>query len=256
MRKNAPPQGNYECIEPELGLLAWRRDDPSAPADLRARLERHLVFCDACRLAPAIERRVAQGLRDGSIRIPASGYPPARMRSPRRAVAAAGACAFAAGLAAMLLLPPAPAGPRKATRAAPAVMRIVRPVEGEVVLGRTPKLRWTAAAGASAYRVDISAVGDDYSWSAQTTATRVQVPDDAPCPPAGVLRAVLEPIPPDLAPAGGVSVSFRVGTVAQFARQRLTASPGGARAVALLGLAALAAAVTMRRRRTAGTGAS
>ena len=239
---------DYECVEPALGAQLGRLDEPDLDADTRRRLEDHLAVCDACRLTRALG--------------PALGREAARLETRPAAGAAArvatiaaggGAMLLAASLVLMLALPPR-------SRQAGLVMRsggpevFQRPVDGEVVRDRTPRLRWRPVPGATAYRVTIAAVGGDYRWQGTTRGTSLEPPATAALPPAGDFRVMLEPVPEDLAPPGGWSTTFRTGGTAAWLRYRLRAAPPAVRGAGLLGglalLAGLAAALANRRRAT------
>lgn len=242
MKEPELPRDAWECVDPELGAQLWRRDDPRADTALRARLERHVALCDSCRLSLAATAGIADGLRDGSLAVPAGTWPAARRVVLRRRLAGGGAGALAAGLALMLLLPPVPTHPAARTRGAAGAPRFLRPAESEIVLSRSPALAWTPIAGASGYRLLLSAEGASYACRIETSGAAARVPADAPLPPNSRIRAILEVVPPDLAPPAGVTVSFRTGSPAAVAGQRLTAAPLPARLLAALGLLLLLAA--------------
>jgi hypothetical protein len=156
----------FECVEPELGDLLWKRGMPDLEPELRARLEDHLLVCDACRLTLATEERTVRGLRSGALRL----EEPARRRwrralegfsrSPRaRWLIRGGSLAVAASLVLILLVPPSPPRGGDLRRAAAAGSRFERPLEDEVVLSDRPGLAWSPIPGASSYRVEISSVG-------------------------------------------------------------------------------------------------
>lgn len=247
--KDTPDAGAspFECVEPELGELLARYEDPGLEADLRRRLDDHLTMCDACRLERAIERKVAEGLRDSRLRLPQDGgrargwltLAPPRRRSVW-ALASAGGLAVAASAALMLALPPAPAGdggPRRDGGAAP---RIVRPVEGEVVTTATPRLRWTPAPGATAYLVELSGAGGEPRWSGRAQEPALTLPDAARLEP-GRWRVIVQPVPADLAAPGDLTVSFRRAGGTAFLRYRIGAAAPAARVAAILGMLLLAA---------------
>lgn len=241
MKGSESARDAWECVDPELGNQLWRRDDPLTDAALRARLERHVALCDCCRLSLAAAAGIAAGLRDGTLGVPAGTWPAARRAMQRRRLAGGGAGALAAGLALMLLLPPASSPPAARTRGDADGPRFLRPVESQIVLSRTPALSWTPIAGASGYRLLLSAEGASYACRIETSGAAARVPADAPLPAGARIRAILEVVPPDLAPPAGVTLSFRHGSPAAFAGQRLTAAPLPARLLAALGLLLLLA---------------
>jgi hypothetical protein len=235
----------YECVDPDVGEEMWRLGAPALDAALRRRLETHLTVCDACRLRRAVERRVAEGLSDGTLSLPA------RRRGPRaaRAVAWGGALAAAAGLALMMILPPRARDGDRLVRG-PGDPQFRRPVEGEVVRGGRPTLSWAAIEGATAYRIVVDEVGGDHAWRGETAGLSIDVPAAVELPASRDYRAFLEPVPADLAQPGGVSVSFRTGDTLEFLVYRLAASPWVARAFVLAGLLGLGAGFLLGFRRT------
>jgi len=249
--RDARERFGYECVEPSLGSLIWQLDLPDLDAALRIRLQRHLELCDACRLSLAIEKQVQTGLRDRSLRLDAPGQTAVRRglrrplaivraavpRAPWRAVGAAGGIALAAGLAVAFLGTPVPRGDRLIERGTVAA-RFLRPVEGEVRLDRTFALDWAEIPGASSYRVSLRRVGGGYVWETETADTRLIIPEAQALPPGADLVATLEPVPADLAPPFGITVSFRTGRLSEFVTYRLRAISGWLRLTLWTGLVA------------------
>jgi hypothetical protein len=238
----------FECVEPELGELLWQYGMPGVDPALRAKLTDHLTICDACRFTLATEERVIRGLQAGSLTL----RQPARPRWARffagilgpprgRVLAFGGALTLAASLVLMFLVPPSPAGGglRRAAADAP---RFTRPVEGEVIWSANPRLTWSAVPGASSYRLEVSRIGGRYEWQGESTTRRLRIPADAALPRAGRYRAILHPVPADLAGPGGISVSFERGDLGSFLGYRLVAAPRWIQILGLLGLLTLAAA--------------
>ncbi len=252
-------EGNegFACVEPALGSELWQYGLPSLDANLRERLERHVQICDACRMALAIERRVASGLKDGTLRLdtaqarrPLSLLLPILRPTARsvwaRVSAAAGACALAASVALMILLPPHAGDSGRLSRSETSPIGFTRPVEGEVTLDRTPELSWQPIEGATAYRVVLREIGGTYTWTGETQALAIRVPANAPLPSAARARALLEPIPADVAAPGGVSVSFETAGLPRYLGYRVGASAAGARVAGAAGAALLAASLLIR----------
>jgi hypothetical protein len=249
--KDTPDAGAspFECVEPELGELLARYEDPGLEAGLRRRLDDHLTICDACRLERAIEHKVAVGLRDSRLQLPEDG---GRARNwltlapPRRrsvwALATAGGLAVAASAALMLALPPTPAGDGGPRRDGGGEPRIVRPVEGEVVMTATPRLNWTPVPGATAYVVELSGPGGEPRWSGHAPEPSLTLPEAARLDP-GRWRVIVQPVPADLAGPGDLTVSFRRAGGGAFLLYRIGAAAPAARIVALLGMLLLGASV-------------
>jgi hypothetical protein len=229
--------GPFECVEPALGDQLGLLPDPDLAPDVRKQLNDHLAICDSCRLELAIEQRVAAGLADGLLTLDTAG---ATHRSPRRPrfLAWGGGVAMAASLALMFLLPPTPSGPEVLRRSGDEEPRFVRPVEGELVGTATPELKWTAIDGATAYRLQISKIGGEAVWSARVKTTSVRVPESLPLTGPASYRAILEPVPADLAGFADVNVTFRRDGTAPFLAYRLQAAPVITRWLGAAGLAA------------------
>ncbi|MCP4572881.1 MAG: hypothetical protein GY838_11060 [bacterium] len=238
-----PQDMEFECVEPAVGELLWQLRDPDLAADTRARFEDHLLVCDACRLEHAVSAQVSRLLEDGEVVVAT------RHRGPRLA-AWSGGCALAAALVLAFLVPPRPATHTVPRRGVDAT-HVVRPVEGEVVLADRPHLDWTPVPGATAYRVEITGLDDDHHWRGRLATPPARLPAGAALPGHGRYRALIEPIPEDLALPGDLSVSFvRTGPL-RFAAYRLTAAPPLVLALGGLGLFGLAGAALANRRRPA-----
>lgn len=247
--------GPFECVEAELGAQIALLADPALDAGLRKRLDDHLLICDACRLEMAVQTRVAAGLADGRLSLDSAAAPHAttraRVRFVPRILTWGGGLAVAASLLLMFLLPPVPSGPDVLRRSDQGGPQFLRPVEGEIVSTATPELEWTRIEGATAYRVQISRIGDEAIWSARVKTTTVRVPESFPLSGPARYRAILEPVPADLAGLADVSVTFRREGTAPFLAYRVGAAPLVARWLGIAGLAALAwgaAAMVPRKR--------
>jgi len=250
--------GGYRCVEPELGRDLWRLDLPDlAPQDVEL-LKGHLAMCDACRLRQAMDRRFAAGLADGSLSLPSnradaasSGAAPALRRSrrnaSRRLVQVAG-LALAASLALIVFLPPRPRDGGLVPRGG-GLSPFLRPVEGEVVTGSRLRLSWREIVGASRYRLRIDQVGGDFRWAGETEAVSMTLPSGIVLPPDADFRAYLTPVPADLAPPTGLTVSFRSGGMGDVVRHRVQAAVPAVYGCALFGMLAICAAAILRLRR-------
>ncbi len=232
---SAPGGYQHECIEPGLGEQIWRVDDPTTSPGLRSEIELHLRHCAACRLRSSLERDVADGLRDGRLSVSA---PTAIRPSWARWTTGAGAAALAACLALIFLLPPRGAVDDMLLRGADDVA-VTAPRPDEVVLDRTPAIRWTALERANSYRVTVRDVDGDYAWTGETTDTELSIPDSDPLPSSARLRIEVVPTPAVAAPDGGLRSSFRSGSMGEFLGFRAERSHPGVKLGALLGGLAL-----------------
>ena len=241
----------YQCVEPELGQTLWRLDLPEIEPDEAELLRGHLKMCDACRLYRAMERGFDTGLADGSLCLGTSTEKPAQL--PRRLATAplilnwGAGLAIAASLALVTILPPEARDDGHISRSGTEAP-FVRPVEGEVVGPDALSLSWRAIPGASRYLVRVEEVDGAFRWSTETRDLSVSLVDGAAAPNDKDLRAFVTPIPRDLAPAEGLSVSFRTGSTGDVVRHRLAASPDLPRAFALAGLLAGLGAFWLKRR--------
>jgi hypothetical protein len=232
----------YECVEPGTGDQIWRLGSPGTPPELQEKLRRHLAVCDSCRLVMAADGFITSHA-DALAGVPM--LRPARVLRPRR-FALPGGVALAASLALAFLLPPS--APRQGgMRAADDRPAVLRPVEGERVLGATPEVRWREVDGATSYRVVVESRDGAYRWSGSTRDTRATVPASRPVPPGVPLRVVVETVPDDLLPLGAMSAGFRRGGAAEVAGYRLRRAPWYLQAGAAAGLLALGAALVLRR---------
>ena len=221
---------SYECVEPELGREIHRLDDPDLAPALARDLRDHLAICDACRLQRALGPELA--------RATASSPPRPLLLRPAALTTGAGILLLAASLMLMLTLPPRSRMDGLVMRAGEQAV-LVSPVDGELVRDRTPTIRWRPVPGATAYRVTVDAVGGGFHWEGLSHGTSLELPDRAHLPLDTDFRVILEPVPEDLAPAGGWSTIFRTGSTGAWLRYRLHRAPTLLRALAVLGLAVL-----------------
>lgn len=237
-----------ECIDPELAGQLWRLDDPACPDDWRERLTAHVAHCAGCRLERAVARQVAGGLVNGTLAVPQR----TTGETWTRRTILLGAVSLAAGLALVLLSPPA-------GRRADLTLRgedgpaIVRPAPDEVVGARRPELRWTPVPEATRYHVVVESVDGTYRWETETDVAHAEVPAGRELPVGERFRVLVTPVPPYLAPAGGLRSSFHTGGPAAWFGHRLVHGSGPGRGLLLLGVAAMVASLTLAgsRRRTA-----
>ncbi len=223
--------GSFECVQPELGHQIWRLEMNDTSDDLRNSLENHLAVCDSCRLTLAAEVLVKESARDNSLKIVKS--------SPVKRLLAlnfnlVGSISLAASLALALLMPPSQL--ESSLVRGDGAPGFIRPVEGETIRQDTPELTWNAVPGATAYRVEISGVGNDYQWETQSQKPSVVISSQHPVPKDKVLRAVIQPVPDDLVPLGSISVTFKREGLGQFFIYRIGAASNFAKFLGLLGL--------------------
>ncbi len=259
MKGKTDSSHRFECVQPELGEQVWRCGLPDCDPDLQRELDRHLQVCDACRLQQFLHVKLDAWARAGRISIEADREPIGEPREegiwlrllwkrPVAALASGGGLALAASLALTVLLSPTAPGRDGATRGGPAAPGFERPVEGEVIREATPTLSWRSISGATAYQVTIDNLDGSFSWSGRTENTSLEIPAAVSLPEKGQYRAILEPVPADLAPLGGISVTFRRADLAGFLAYRVQAAPLPVHLLGLLGIAALLTTWPVRRR--------
>ncbi len=240
----------FECVEPDLGEQLWKLDTDDVAHELKQRLERHLRVCDDCRLQRAVHARLGEMGAEGDLVVEVEPARDAhRWRRPDGLMAACGGLALAASLALVLVLPPTLPRAPGLSRAEDPGPGFLRPVEGEVLGADTPDLKWRPIAGATAYNLEITQTDGDYGWRGRADDASVRLPAEAALPARGRFRVLLEPVPADLAPLGGVSVSFRRAGPAEVFAYRVVAAPPAVHVLGVLGLAALAVGAPLLRRR-------
>jgi hypothetical protein len=224
----------YECVEPDLGEDLYLLDLSDTDPDIRRKLENHIQICDACRFEYDVKQNVEDGFRTGRYTIPTHGGwlgSLCRFLSPPGQESWAGATqtmstiAFAVCVLLIFILPPSTPSFGSGQRGPAEAPRFERPVEGEVVLDANPTLSWRPIEEASGYKITLDNVGGGYEWDGQTRDNTITVPSESPVPIDDRMRAILEPIPSDLAPAGGYSLSFRRGSLLDFLGYRIAAAP-------------------------------
>lgn len=241
---------HYECVEPHLGEMLWKYDDPDVAPALRAELTRHLEICDACRLQRDIERRVSAGLQDGSLVLAHRRPPRLPLTLSPRWGWATGTVMVAAAILLALLLPPTAGELGLIDRAGNDRRSFQRPIEGEVLQSARPTLSWNPIDEATSYQITVTEVGGTYSWQGETSGTSIQVPAAHALPERGRLRALLEPIPNDLAAAYEISVSFERRGWTRFLRYRISHSHPWSRWIAALGGVLLLGSAWLGHRRS------
>ncbi len=252
--RNEMRVGSFECVEPEIGARIWQLTSADSSEALKEELAEHLLVCSSCRLDALVADRVAEGLRAGELHLGESGAAATRRggeangRRTNAMIAAASSLALAASLVLMFGLPPA-------SRMSPELLRgqggrgaFLRPVEGEVVTVARPGLRWTPIAGATAYQVEISQVDGPWSWSGRADEASLVLPPVAALPADGEFRALVEPIPADLAGLVDTSVYFKRSGLLDFLGYRAGAAPRWVLGLGWLGLLGLGWAVVARIR--------
>ncbi|MEN8005842.1 MAG: hypothetical protein ABFS42_02460 [Candidatus Krumholzibacteriota bacterium] len=238
----------YECLEPEIGKNLWRLDLPELAADERRLLADHVGICDACRLQRDLESKIGRGLADGSLLLPADlagCTAPSRgsgWMSGWRSLGSVGAVAVAASLALAFILPPVPRDQGLVSRSG-AEPGFIRPVEGEVVSPKPLRIIWDSIPGATSYELWVEDLDRKFQWRAETHDNFLTMPADIRIPNPADFRIMLTPVPGDLAPPGGVNVSFRTAGFGDFVRYRLTAAARPPRLLFIGGLAAVLGSV-------------
>ncbi len=244
-----------ECVQPELGDQLWRLDDVDADPDLKLRLERHLSVCDDCRLQRAVHGRLGELAEAGEIVIDVEAEEPKRLWShgSDRLLMSYGGLALAASLALTMLIPPTLSQMPGESRGETPESVFLRPIEGEVTADDTPRLSWRSIEGATAYRLEISQIDGDYLWQGRTTTTSLRVSSETPLPDHGHFRVLLETVPSDLSPLGGISVAFRRAHQASVLVYRARVAPLLVQLLGGLGMVSLLSSIPfmVRRRRAA-----
>ena len=161
--------------------------------------------------------------------------------------------AIAASLVLMFILPPTGRNPGGVWRDGESAPKFERPVEGEIIWGEAPVLKWSEIEGATSYRVQISEIGGDYKWSGSTEGTSLRMSSEYPLPEDGIFRGVVHPVPADLARPTAVTVAFRKSGWREFLGYRVKAAPVGLKGLAGVGvgiwvLGILVTGVLSRRR--------
>ncbi|MFH1841886.1 MAG: hypothetical protein ABIF77_01650 [bacterium] len=147
-----------------------------------------------------------------------------------------GSLALAASVILVFFLAPAAPDGDLIQRTGGTDFRFLRPVESEVVLGGRPQLSWTELPSATMYRVTLCGGDGSYLWADSTRTTSIRVPAEASIPQGSRIQAFLEPVPVDLAPARGVTVSFRTDGFGGFLGYRLGAAALWLPLVGVLGM--------------------
>ncbi len=240
MRKKTDHDHRFECVQPELGEQLWKLDTDDVEPDLQHRLARHLRVCDDCRLQRAVHDRLGTMGAAGEISIEVEEQPlRLRIRRSDRFLAACGGLALAASLVLAMLLPPSLPRAPGVSRGVDPEPGFLRPVEGEVLSDGTPTLSWRPIGGATSYRLEITQTDGDYSWLGGADGTSVRLPAEVTLPARGRFLILLEPVPSDLAPLGGVSVSFRRAGLVATMGYRLQTAPFAVHLLGGLGLISL-----------------
>jgi len=233
---------SYECVEPGLGEQLWQYDMPDVAPALRRDLDRHLSVCAACRLELAMCERLPQALTSETRPLPETAAPYRRDRGAAfsrialRPLTYTAMVALAASVVFIFGMEPNALNGDRIVRGDVDEPRFLRPVAGEVVADRTPRLRWTPIPHATSYRVTLNQAGGDFQWSSETSATELTVPAGKDLPSGARVRAILQTVPSHLAPATGITVSFHTGGPAEFLAYRWRASPVIGRLLGWFGL--------------------
>ena len=229
-----------ECVDPDLGDEMWQADDPSIDPKLKNRLDAHLAICAACRLRVAHKQAVADGLRSGSL---SADDPSPLKRWPAHLLVGAGILAIAASLLMMFMLPPS--NPSRVLRAEDPAPRLLAPLPGEVVINRSPEIRWTVTEGARSYDLTVYDDGGALACSLRTVTPSARVGTDRPLVRGQDYRIRLAAVPA-FAAGEPLRGSFRVGTWSEFLKYRLDVARPWYWLPALLGLVGLGLGIRHR----------
>ncbi len=228
---------NDECVDLDLGRELWRLEDPQTNPKQRKRLEAHLSICAACRLQVAHQQAVADGLREGSLHVRAAGP----FGGPT--MFAAGISALAAGLCLIFMQPLTKPG--IVERSNDDATHLLAPVSGQVVVDRTPKIRWTVMEGARAYDVTVRDTNGDLAWRERTENASTSPQPTAQLERGHDYRIRVNAVPA-FAAGEPLRGSFRVGTWSEFVRYRLAVARPWQWLLVGLGLALTAVGVLRR----------
>jgi len=240
------PETPFECVDPIMGDEIWQLDSPAIDADLRRKLEAHVLICHACRLDRDLDTRARQLLRTGELVLDETPRPVLSRFPLARAAGLAAVMAIAASLAGILLLSPRPVGADYVVRGDDET-RFTSPVEGEVVSVTGCRLGWTEVPGATRYQVRVTARDGDFAWTGTTTDLHVELPVDIALIDGAGYKALLSTQPADLLPPGRTSVAFAAGSLLDVAVHRLRWADPRLHGLGLAGLALFCLAVASRR---------
>ncbi len=208
-----PDDLSYRCVDPKIGRLLERREDPQLDAESRELLDLHLDLCHACREQAEFEDGAARELSK------AENWTGDLKRAHRPLLA------FAAALAAVLAVfffmtgSPLESG-ESPYRGEEETFRIERPVEGEVLSLRSPDLRWSRVPEARVYRVTVENLDGSFSRTRTLQETSMALPAETREP--GEYLVSVEPIPADLSPLRESNRAFRrAGLLAELGYRAL-----------------------------------
>lgn len=209
----SPEDLSYRCVDPKIGRLLERREDPELDAESRELLDSHLDLCHACREQVEFENAVARELsKSESWR---------HERKPAGRHMLAFAATLAAALALFLFLTGSPMERGESPyRGEEENFRIERPVEGEVLSLRSPDLRWSRVPEARVYRVTVENLDGSFSRTQTLQETSMALPAETREP--GEYLVSVEPIPADLSPLRESNRAFRrAGLLAELGYRAL-----------------------------------
>lgn len=237
------------CVEPAVGDRITALLQPAQETSERELLEAHVEICAACRTTLELHRRLERGFRDGVYPTRSAGL---RSRPRRRARFAAWAAtaSLAASVVFLAVLPPRPSGPTTTTRGDDTV-RILRPVEGQVVTSGDLEVAWTPVEGASSYRVQVEPEGGDGAWSTTVFGSSATVPGPGLLDGHGEVRVVVTPTPADLLPPGALSVSVETAAAPSVVLHRVRRAQPIVLLLAAVGIVLATASALDRRRASA-----
>jgi hypothetical protein len=230
-------ESGFECVDVRVGERILDFETRKLQDGERDLLTAHLEVCAHCQLTLDLNRRLAEGIRQGTLLADAEvRRVPGWWRHPARWMSAA---ALAASLVFLAILPPQPVGPSMTLRGEDGP-GFIRPVEGEVVGFENLAINWSAVPGAESYSIrldDTTADGPHGGgWTHSTTEPTVVIPPGVLREEDSNYRVLLSTVPADLIPPGGISVTFRTGSLKAVAGHRARHGQPIAYLVSLAGL--------------------
>lgn len=209
---------DYECIDESLGQEIWRLDDPETTAEVLDRLQGHLEFCAHCRSIRLIHNSLESGLKSGELKIQ-SPQPVGWIRPLAQVSSWMGGVAAAAAVVLMFVQVPVPLLDNQLVRRG-SDPEITRPVADEIISNRRPVIQWENVEGANRYRVEVTAVGSDFTFSQTVETPEVKIPADQTLPGETRFRVNIQPVPIHLVKNGGYNSSFKTAKAGEYTRYR------------------------------------
>jgi anti-sigma factor RsiW len=166
------------------------------PAEGRARVERHLVECEACDTEMVAVARLARPVRS-------------RVRWLALGTAAAAAVAGVLLVGPVLVRRSGPTQVPERGVEAPLSVRVVLPAERAELRG-APEFVWRNVSGATAYRISVTRADGDSVWALTTRDTTAAVPAGATPAGTGPYYWVVDALLGDGRSVAGTMREFRI----------------------------------------------